>query len=58
MLGLLRKIFGTTNDRVIKQLRKEIVNISHLEDYYVNFTDELLKKQLMSLRFSFNLEKP
>jgi preprotein translocase subunit SecA len=44
MLGLLRKIFGTTNDRVIKKLKKEIVNISHLEDYYVNFSDEALKK--------------
>ncbi len=43
MLSILRKIFGSTNDRIIKKLKKEILNINHLEDYYAEFTDQELK---------------
>ena len=43
MLGLLRKIFGTANDRIIKKLRQEVENINRLEDYYTYLSDEEIK---------------
>jgi preprotein translocase subunit SecA len=50
MFGILRKIFGSTNDRIIKKLKKEIRQINHLEDYYVGLTDESLKSATIDLK--------
>jgi preprotein translocase subunit SecA len=50
MFGILHKLFGTTNDRIIKKLRKEIININHLEDYYSSFTDDALKEETQKLK--------
>ena len=43
MLGLLKKIFGTSNDRVIKKLRSEIIHINDLEKIFSDYSDDQLK---------------
>ena len=47
MFGLLSRIFGTTNDRIIKKLKKEIVHINQLENYYAALSDDELKQKNM-----------
>ena len=43
--GLLRKIFGTKNDREIKALTKEVEKINALESEYEKLSDEDLKNK-------------
>lgn len=43
--GLLKKIFGTKNDREIKALTKEVEKINALESEYVKLSDEDLKNK-------------
>jgi len=43
--GLLKKIFGTKNDREIKALTKEVEKISALESEYEKLSDEELKNK-------------
>ncbi len=50
MFGILQRIFGTTNDRIIKKLKHEIIKINHLEDYYSSLTDEAIKNTTYELK--------
>lgn len=50
MFSIFRKIFGTTNDRIIKKLKKEIININHLEQYYASMTDESLLQETLEFK--------
>ena len=43
--GLLKKIFGTKNDREIKALTKEVEKINALESEYEKLSDEELKNK-------------
>ena len=43
--GLLKKIFGTKNDREIKALTKEVEKINALESEYEKLSDEDLKNK-------------
>ena len=43
MFGLLKKIFGTANDRIIKKLRVEVEKINDLEQSIKKLTDRDLK---------------
>ena len=43
--GLLKKIFGTKNDREIKALTKEVEKINALESEYEKLSDEDLKEK-------------
>jgi preprotein translocase subunit SecA len=50
MFNIFRKIFGTTNDRIIKKLKKEIENINYLEQYYASLTDQSLRDATLVLK--------
>lgn len=43
MLSILKKLFGTSNDRVVKKLYKEIENINVLEKALQSLTDQELQ---------------
>jgi preprotein translocase subunit SecA len=43
MFGLLRKIFGTANDRIVKKFRKEVEKINAFEHNIEKLTDSELK---------------
>ncbi len=50
MLRFLTKIFGSSNDRILKQLGKHIEPINALEPQYESMSDEELKNQTNILR--------
>lgn len=44
IMGITRKLFGTKNDRIIKQYAKRVKNINDLEQKYASLDDETIKK--------------
>ncbi len=48
--GLLKKIFGTKNDREIKKITKVVKEINDLEPQYEALTDEELKNKTVEFR--------
>ncbi len=51
MFGTLaRKIFGSSNDRVLKPIMAKVEKINALEDQYVALTDEQLKNKTQEFR--------
>lgn len=50
MLGLVKKIFGDTNDRDVKRLMKTVDIINKLEPDFVKLTDEQLKAKTAEFR--------
>jgi preprotein translocase subunit SecA len=44
MISLLKKLFGSSNDRIIKKLYKHIYKVSNLESKYSVFSDAELKE--------------
>ena len=50
VLGLASKIFGSSNDRLIKKLSKSIPDINALEDKYTSLSDDDLRAQTDVLR--------
>ncbi len=58
MLSTITKIFGTANDRKIKQYQKRVKEINKLEAKYEKLNDEELKKEFNKLKNSvLNKEK-
>ena len=43
MFSILKKLFGTRNDRILKQLRRQVVQINALEPQFEALTDDQLK---------------
>jgi preprotein translocase subunit SecA len=50
MLNVFSKIFGTRNDREVKQYRKKVQEITALESKYENLSDEELKNEFNKLK--------
>lgn len=50
MLNVFSKIFGTRNDREVKQYRKRVQEITALESKYENLSDEELQSEFNKLR--------
>jgi preprotein translocase subunit SecA len=50
MFSLLKKIFGTRNDRLLKQLRRQVLQINALEPQMQALSDEALRDQTIVLR--------
>lgn len=50
MLNVFSKIFGTRNDREVKQYRKKAQEITALESKYENLSDEELQNEFNKLR--------
>ncbi|NPA28517.1 MAG: preprotein translocase subunit SecA [Epsilonproteobacteria bacterium] len=50
MLGALTKIFGTANDRKIKQYQKRVKEINALEPKYEKLSDDELKSEFNKLK--------
>ena len=50
MLNVFSKIFGTRNDREVKQYRKRAEEITALESNYENLSDEELKNEFNKLK--------
>lgn len=50
MLGLVKKIFGDTNDRDVKRLMKTVDVINGLEPEFVALSDEALKAKTEEFR--------
>lgn len=48
--NLIRKIFGTKNDRVIKELSQRVKKINALESSYEKLSDDALKEAFSSLK--------
>ncbi len=42
--NLIRSMFGSANDRLVKQLHKEVAKINDLESHYQTLTDEQLRE--------------
>ena len=42
--NLMRSMFGSANDRLVKQLKKEVAKINDLESHYQTLTDEQLRE--------------
>ena len=43
MLNLIKKVFGTRNERVLRKFRKQVVLINALESTYVTLSDDELR---------------
>lgn len=43
MFSLLKKIFGTANDRVVKKLQDQVIRINDLEKIFSDYSDDQLK---------------
>ena len=50
MLNVFSKIFGTRNDREVKQYRKKVQEITALESQYENLSDEELQSEFNKLK--------
>ncbi len=50
MLNVFSKIFGTRNDREVKNYRKKAEAITALESKYKNLSDEELKSEFNKLK--------
>jgi len=50
MISFLKKIFGTSNDRIIKKLRKEIQKINELETQIEKLSDAELKNKTQEFK--------
>ena len=50
MLNVFSKIFGTRNDREVKQYRKKVQEITTLESQYENLSDEELQREFNKLK--------
>lgn len=50
--SLFGKIFGTTNDRLLKKYQKRVNAINILEDKYSNYSDEQLQSELLDIKSS------
>ena len=47
--NFLTKLFGSRNDRLLKQYRKTVARINAMEPEYEKLSDEERKRQLISL---------
>jgi preprotein translocase subunit SecA len=54
MFSLLKKIFGTRNDRLLKQLRRQVQQINALEPQMQAMSDEALRAQTIAFRERLN----
>ena len=54
MFSLLKKIFGTRNDRLLKQLRRQVLQINALEPQMQGLSDEALRAQTIAFRERLN----
>ena len=50
MLSLIKKIFGTSNDRLLKQLRRQVLQINALEPQMQALSDDALRNQTIVFR--------
>ena len=50
--SLFGKIFGTTNDRLLKKYQKRVNAINVLEDKYSQYSDEELQSELLDIKSS------
>jgi preprotein translocase subunit SecA len=50
MLSLIKKIFGTSNDRLLKQLRRQVLQINALEPQMQALSDDALRSQTIVFR--------
>ncbi len=50
MLGIVKKIFGTQNDRIIKKYRGRVAKINALEEGYEKMSDDELKSSFSKLK--------
>ena len=49
-LKIAKKIFGSSNDRFLKKLEKDVININNAEKKYEKLSDNELKKKLKNLK--------
>ena len=54
MFSLLKKIFGSRNDRLLKQLRRQVLQINALEPQMQALTDDQLRAQTIAFRERLN----
>lgn len=50
MLSLVKRIFGTANDRIIKKMRAEIARINQLEPEIAQLSDEQIKQETVKFK--------
>ena len=54
MLGIVKKIFGTQNDRIVKKYQSRVKKINALEEKYEKMSDEELKSAFDSFKNEVN----
>ena len=50
MLSLLKKLFGSSNDRIIKKINVHVKKINELEEKYISLSDEELKNKTQEFK--------
>ncbi len=50
MLGIVRKVFGTQNDRIVKKYKNRVKQINALEESYEKMSDDELKSSFSSFK--------
>ena len=53
-LKIAKKIFGSSNDRFLKKLEKDVVNINNAEKKYEKLSDNELKKKTQEFKIKLN----
>jgi len=53
-LKIAKKIFGSSNDRFLKKLEKDVVNINNAEKKYEKLSDNELKKKTQEFKTKLN----
>lgn len=54
MLGLVKKIFGDSNEREVKKMFKRVETINHMETEYAAMTDEQLRQKTEEFKARLN----
>ena len=53
-LKIAKKIFGSSNDRFLKKLEKDVININNAEKKYEKLSDNELKKKTQEFKIKLN----
>ena len=53
-LKIAKKIFGSSNDRFLKKLEKDVININNAEKEYEKLSDNEFKKKTQEFKTKLN----
>ena len=57
-LKIAKKIFGSANERSLKKLEKNVININNIEKEYEKLSDNELKNKTKEFKTRLIIKKP